>query len=84
MGKASCTGQRREGPELWDSGPWRDPPAVPTFGMSSLRVALFSPLKPLDVHGGVASADSDGPLAAASPQEGGIEQVGPGTSPSVP
>lgn len=61
MGKASCTGQRREGPELWDSVPWQDPPAVPTFGMASLRVALFVPLKPLDVHGGVASADSDGP-----------------------
>lgn len=72
-----------EGPELWVSVPWQNPPAVPTFGMSSLRAALFSPLKPLDVHGGVASADSDGPLAAASPQEGHIEQVGPRPPPPV-
>lgn len=67
MGKASCTGQRRDGPELWDSVPWQDPLAVLTFGVSSPWAALFSPLKPLDVYGGVASADSDGPLAVASP-----------------
>jgi hypothetical protein len=65
MGKASCTGQRREGPGLWSSVPWQDPRAMPTFGMPSLWVALFSSSKPLDVHGGVASADRDGPLAAS-------------------
>lgn len=69
MGKASCTGQRQEGPELRDSVPWQDPPAVPTFGMPRLWVALFSSLKRLDVHGGVASANSDDSVAAASPQE---------------
>lgn len=53
MGKASCTGQRRDVPELWDSVPWQDPLAVLTFGMSSPWAALFSPLKPLNVYGGV-------------------------------
>lgn len=77
MGKASCTGQRRKGPGLWGSVPWQDPPAVPTVRMPSLWVALFSSSKPHDVHGGVASADRGGTLAAASPQEGGFEQVGP-------
>lgn len=52
-----------------------------TFGMFSLWVALFSSLKPLDVHRGVAAADNVGPLAAASPCEGGIEHVDPGHHP---